>query len=87
MQYVSRIKDGSLDQGVDDSDGLAHPIEEVLILELLHGIFEHIPGNLNVVVGPKLLEDLIVVVSQHLPLLLEQSFESGGEQLPLPSGL
>jgi hypothetical protein len=26
MQYVGgRIKDGSLDQGVDDSDGLAHP--------------------------------------------------------------
>jgi hypothetical protein len=32
MQYVgSSIKDGSLDQGVDDSDGLAHPETQIKI--------------------------------------------------------
>jgi len=33
------------------------------------------PGNLNVAVGPQLLEDLVVVVRQHLPLLLQQSLQ------------
>jgi hypothetical protein len=32
MQFVgSSIKDGSLDQGVDDSDGLAHPETQIKI--------------------------------------------------------
>jgi hypothetical protein len=32
MQYVgSSIKDGSLDQGVDDSDGLTHPETKIKI--------------------------------------------------------
>ena len=34
-----------------------------------------VPGDLNVAVEPEFLEDLVVVVGQHLPLLLEQRLQ------------